>query len=209
MRFKHIIWDFDGTLFDTYPIMAQSLTIALEKIGINESQNDIMKNMKISMGYALKHYGKKYNLDSDFMKRYETIRYELEQDGIRPFEYIQDICKKVCENNGQNYIFTHRGVSTLVYLEKYNMKNYFTQVITSKDNFPRKPQPDAIKYLIEKYNIETEEAVMIGDRELDVMSGKNAGIYGCYLNEEKKIFDSADYNIYNIIQLYEILEIEK
>ena len=30
---RHFIWDFDGTLFDTYPLIIQKLCLALQKYG--------------------------------------------------------------------------------------------------------------------------------------------------------------------------------
>ena len=33
MRYRHIIWDFDGTLFDTYPVMARAFTETMNEAG--------------------------------------------------------------------------------------------------------------------------------------------------------------------------------
>ena len=56
--YKHIIWDFDGTLFDTYPVMGSIFKRMLEEEGIEESLDGILKYMKLSMSYALHHYKK-------------------------------------------------------------------------------------------------------------------------------------------------------
>ena len=32
MRYDDLIWDFDGTLFDTYPPMCRALRLAMEKM---------------------------------------------------------------------------------------------------------------------------------------------------------------------------------
>lgn len=46
--YKHIIWDFDGTLFDSYPVMVKAALTVLEEQGIYESYDKIMSLMKIS-----------------------------------------------------------------------------------------------------------------------------------------------------------------
>ena len=56
--YRHIIWDFDGTPFDTYPEMANVFKELLEREGISEPFDEIMKHMKISMSTAIKHYQK-------------------------------------------------------------------------------------------------------------------------------------------------------
>ena len=70
----------------------------------------------------------------------------------------------------------------------------------------RKPSPEAIEYLMEKYKIKPEEAIMIGDRELDILSGKNAGIHTCFFDDQGGICNLADYNIKDYHQLYEIID---
>ena len=42
MRYESIIWDFDGTLFDTYPGMCRNLKNAMNSIGIQASEEDLM-----------------------------------------------------------------------------------------------------------------------------------------------------------------------
>ena len=51
--FKHVIWDFDGTLFDTYPVMAKIFKELLEKEGIEEPLDEIKQHMQVSMSFAL------------------------------------------------------------------------------------------------------------------------------------------------------------
>ena len=47
------------------------------------------------------------------------------------------------------------------------------------------------------------ETVMIGDREIDVLSGKNAGTYGCLFTKEKKE-TAADFVIDDIKKILDI-----
>lgn len=61
---------------------------------------------------------------------------------------------------------------------------------------------------MDKYQIRPEEAIMIGDRELDILSGKNAGIDACFFDEEGLNCQTADYNIRNMMELYDIIKAE-
>jgi phosphoglycolate phosphatase-like HAD superfamily hydrolase len=45
----NILWDFDGTLFDTYPAYTNMLADVL-------GERDIYKQLKISYSHALQHY---------------------------------------------------------------------------------------------------------------------------------------------------------
>lgn len=48
-----LIWDFDGTLFDTYPLMAQSLRQALLDEGRDVPLERIRALMNVTLGHAL------------------------------------------------------------------------------------------------------------------------------------------------------------
>jgi phosphoglycolate phosphatase-like HAD superfamily hydrolase len=49
----NILWDFDGTLFDTYPAYTNMLA---DVLGESADKQDIYKQLKISYSHALQHY---------------------------------------------------------------------------------------------------------------------------------------------------------
>ena len=203
--YKHIIWDFDGTLFDTYPVMAGTFKETLEKDGIDEPLEEIMKHMKVSMTHAFNHYGEKYGIGKEFIEAYDSRRKEVEFDLSKPFEGIMELCKYIHETGRRNYLYTHRGESSMKMLEDFGMTGYFSDFITSEHGFERKPSPDAIQHLIRTHGIDQSEAIMIGDRDLDLESGKNAGISSCYFTDELVENPHADYVVTSVEELYKII----
>ena len=71
-------------------------------------------------------------------------------------------------------------------------------------NFASKPSPDAVNWICETYNLDKSETIMIGDREIDVLSGKNAGTYGCLFTKKDGVDSAADYIIKDIIEVLDI-----
>jgi phosphoglycolate phosphatase-like HAD superfamily hydrolase len=71
-------------------------------------------------------------------------------------------------------------------------------------NFPSKPAPDAVNYICDTYGLDRSETVMIGDREIDVLSGKNAGCFGCLFTKKEKPETAADFVVNNIAQVLDI-----
>ena len=205
MRYSHVIWDFDGTLFDTYPIMAKAAAKALEGKGITEPAAEIMALMKISIGHAFGFYGVKHNLDEEFFKGLNKLSKAMEAEEARLFDGAADVCRRVCEAGGFNYLFTHRGRSTPYFMEKFGLSQYFTQYVTSQDNFARKPSPEGILHLLKSHCISPEDAIMIGDREIDMLSAKNAGICGCFFDAGGIALKEVNYNISHLSELKDIL----
>ncbi len=203
--YKHIIWDFDGTLFDTYPVMAKIFKELLKREGIDEPLSEIVKQMRVSMSSALKYYENKYQIEKDFITKYQLQRKEMELELSKPFEGIVEICKHIHSTNRKNYLYTHRGESSIKLLEIYGLYGYFSDFITSQQGFERKPSPDAINYLINKYDMIHSETIMIGDWDLDLLAAKNAGISACYFTDENEKNDNSDYKINNFKQLCSIV----
>lgn len=206
--YKHIIWDFDGTLFDSYPTMAIAVKTVLEEEGIYESYDKIMSMMKISLthlyDYIVESY---YNSDILISKSIRHIK-ELEEDNMRPYPFVMDVCRRIYQSKRYNHLYTHRGQSAIEYLKKYGLYEYFSGLITKESNFRRKPDPEALNFLIKEYNINKSEALMIGDRDIDILAAKNAGIAGCYYKSYPLYAcEIADYTITDYCQLIDLLDI--
>ncbi|MGV3489506.1 MAG: HAD-IA family hydrolase [Tuberibacillus sp.] len=203
--YKHVIWDFDGTLFDTYPVMGKTFQDRLKEYGIDEPMDEILKHMKVSMTHTIHHYKEKYQIDSAFIEKYEKQRKELEFQLSKPYEVIKEICEYIATSKRHNYLYTHRGDSAIQLLKIHGLYDYFSDFITKRHGFERKPSPDAINYLVDKHRMVRNEAIMIGDREIDILSGKNAHIAACYFTDSDEKSETADYTIHSFQELYSIL----
>lgn len=202
--YRHIIWDFDGTLFDTYPVMAGVFRDMLEEIGFHEPQETILSNMKVSITYAMQVYSEKYHVTASFLQDVKKRSREAELKLCKPYHGIEEVCRTITSSGRYNYLYTHRGETALHFLKKYGLYDYFTDFITSQQGFPRKPNPEALHYLIGKYAMKREEALMIGDRALDMKAAVNAGIHTCFFKEKEAVVE-AEHTITSFDELLHII----
>ena len=79
-----------------------------------------------------------------------------------------------------------------------------TGFVDSSNGFPAKPAPNAVEFICREYGLDKSETVMIGDREIDVLSGKNAGVYGCLFTKKENPGTAADFVVDDIIKILEI-----
>jgi phosphoglycolate phosphatase-like HAD superfamily hydrolase len=206
--FKHILWDFDGTLFDTYPAMTIAFQKALLDEKIQEDKDTILKLMKISLGHAVDHYKKIFSISDNFIERYHFYEKTLDKRLLPPMPYAVEVCRGIKANRGDNFIFTHRGDYVFKLLGYYSMLDYFTEIVSLDYRFKRKPDPSGFNYIIEKYSLNKAQVLAVGDRELDILAGHNAGIKACFLDD--KILQkctSADYRINSLKDLQGIVDI--
>lgn len=168
------IWDFDGTLYDTYPIMMKALMRTFEDFDLQKDQVDVYKKIKEE---SIRQMIIDWQLPiPDFDQTYH--QYEAQQNkGSLPFVEAKDTLKKLQEKGGQHFILTHRTVeSTWRLLKRDGLDSLIVEIIGSDSNFPRKPDPAAINYFINNHQLDRSQTVMIGDRKLDIEAGNNADV---------------------------------
>ena len=81
-------------------------------------------------------------------------------------------------------MFTHRSGSVHDYLAGEDLTKYFTDVVSAGTTYARKPDPAGNNYLIGTHGLDRDRTLAVGDRELDVLAAKNAGIHACLVDPE-------------------------
>ncbi|MEA4874361.1 HAD-IA family hydrolase [Anaerorhabdus sp.] len=185
MKFKHFIWDFDGTLLNTYPAMVKAFYKTCVDNDIPADENTILEYMKISVQTVIDFYSKRFSFPPSFLDEFQKNREILEKQVVEPYVDTQIILEEIIDSGNFNYVVTHRGTSTLELLRKYDLEKYFREIVIKEKGFARKPNPQSINYLKEKYEMNNDETVMIGDRILDIEAGRNAMVHTCFYDEFK------------------------
>lgn len=195
MKYQNFIWDYDGTLVDTYPAMADAFRACLLREGIECQAEEILSFLRRSMGETRDYYQNKFGLKDAFFSQYEEMRTASEEKNAKPFDGVESVCRSIDGKGGRNFVFTHRGQSTIAFLEFFHLAHFFTDFVTSDLKFERKPSPEGIQHLISKYSLSPEETIMIGDREIDILAGKGAGVHTCLFSPGNAVAVGADYTI--------------
>ncbi len=183
MRFKHYIWDFDGTICDTYPhIIECFLTVAREE-GMRFDREQLARHFYDCFKRVKAWSG----MSDEAFDRFLFLHHRTEEDDIKPeivpFPEIEGILRAIADAGGEHYIYTNRNNTVRYYCDKFGLSKYFKDVITSEEDFPWKPAPDALLDLMKRHDLRPEDCVMIGDREIDGLAGVNAGMAGCLITD--------------------------
>jgi len=209
MDFKHVIWDFDGTLFNTYPHTAQAFLNTLRKeYMVNENVREIEAQMRITMQHAYDYYKDKFEIDDDFLRKYEDYRRLYENLNALPHHNAYMVSRFIFDQGSFNYLFTHRDKTVISMMQKHGFYEIFMDFVTTENNFGRKPCPDGLSFLIEKYNMDKSETLYIGDREIDLQCARAAGVKFCLFKENVNVTlesGKADFEVQNFSDLYYVL----
>lgn len=196
---KHMInqlfWDFDGTLFNTYPMMVAAFSHALREMDIDEVEidaRDIYVTMRQhDVGTAIRKAAAFYGIDEATLRTLNK-RYQVEAvTTAQPFSGVKDVLALAINQGGANYLLTHRDDQAKQLLTKFDLLDFFSDFVTSNQKFPRKPNPASINWLIDHNHVERKKAIMIGDRKLDVQAGNNANVASCLFDPDGIIVETG------------------
>lgn len=197
---KNYIWDFDGMLFDSYPHITACFVKAMSEFGVEADYSEAKALFEISYKTCFEHY----KCTDEMTEKFDSYENDYHLTPVVvPFKNTVCTLNKIAENGGRNYLYTHRDYTALYYLAKYNIINLFDGFVTSLNNFPPKPSPDALNYIAETFSLDKRECLMIGDREIDAGSGVNAGMYSCLCSQNAKN-TAADFVISDISEVLKI-----
>ena len=203
--YDYLIYDFDGTLSDTYPVFTAALLEQTKRHGIDTDYETAYKLLKQSTTVALKYYDFKVS-SIDARREFEEIYCMIARKEQQLFPETKDILDFAKDNNKKCYIYTHSDKWVYEFLERMQILNCFEFVLDRSYDFTAKPAPDALNFLCEKCGIDRSRAVMIGDRDIDIDVAHNAGISACLIDREDCYPDiQAEYRIKNLLELKDII----
>lgn len=169
MDYHDYIWDLGGTLLDNYELSTQAFLATLADFGVTAQHDEVYAQLKNSTAEAVAYF---MSGSSDFLQAYKRKEKVALSEPIL-FYGAREVLFKIQQSGSRNFLISHRDNHVLELLEKLNIREYFTEVVTSNNGFERKPSPESFLYLKEKYMI--SQALVIGDREIDKIAGESAG----------------------------------
>jgi HAD superfamily hydrolase (TIGR01509 family) len=171
------IWDMDGTLVDSYPAIVPAAVEALADFGVELRAEALHAEViRSSVGELLERIAARRRLDPLALKAAFNRLNDSRIDQIRPMPHCAEALAALREQGHLHFVYTHRGASCRTILEQTGLTPFFTEVVTALNGFPRKPAPDGIRYLLDKYALDPGRCFYVGDRSLDVEAAERAGV---------------------------------
>lgn len=174
---KTYIWDLDGTLLDSYDVISNAVLKTVNEIGYNDNLDNILKYIKRN---SVKKYfemvSSKMNIDINSLFKIYQKHGHQNDDKINLIKNAKETLIKLKNEGATHFVYTHRGDSSETILRRLGIYEFFKEIVTSKYGFMPKPSGEGVKYIINKYNLDTNETYYVGDRTLDVFCAKDANV---------------------------------
>lgn len=180
MKKSLVIFDMDGTILNTLEDLTDSTNYILNKYNkntrsIEEVRMFVGNGIRKLVERAFGEDTEKTIIDcalKDFLEYYE----EHSAIKTRPYDNIIEVLKKLKEQGFKIAVNTNKVEEAAIVL----CDNYFTGIFDyisgNREGLPPKPAPDGIYEILEKAKVTKEEAIFIGDSDVDLQTGFNAGL---------------------------------
>jgi len=181
---KAIIFDWDNTLVDTWPLIHQAINITLEKMGkkkfsLEQVQNEIHKSMR---DYFPQIFGNQWKQAGEI---YRLAYNSINIDQIKLLPNSLDLIKTNHDLGITQFLLSNKsGITLRKELKKLQIEKYFFSAIGAFDAKFDKPHPSSVDLALSLSDIDPNKDLIwfIGDTIADIECAINSNclpiIYG-------------------------------
>ncbi len=212
MKIKHVCFDLDGTLIDSYVTIFKTTIKTLEHLKIKEPLPETEFQKRI--GHHFLNIFDELNIPvkdiEEFIDIYKGYYFNFIDESVLYPGVIQ-VLKNLKTAGIKISLLTTKGQDQAdKIIDHFNLRNYFSFVMGRRKDIAIKPSPESLYFICNELRIEESETIMVGDSELDINCGKNAGAFNCavaygYRSKELLELEKPDFIIDDINVLPSIL----
>lgn len=174
------VFDLDGTVLDTLDDLADSVNFALETNGCRrrstrEVRSFVGNGVKNLIKRSLPEFSDDETVNrvlADFKARYAVHC----ADKTKPYDGITETLTGLRAAGIKTAVVSNKTDSVVQKLVKKYFNALFDYAAGEKEGVARKPAPDSVNAALNALGIKKENAVYVGDSEVDILTAKNAGL---------------------------------
>lgn len=182
MKKKTMIFDLDGTLLDTLEDLKNSVNYALKMTGnpirtLDEIRQFVGNGILLLMERAVP--GGRENPSFDKALAFFKEHYGVHcNDLTKPYEGIMDLIQVLKENGIKMAIVSNKADFAVKELSEIYFKGMIPVAIGEKESegIRKKPAPDTVLQALNELGSSIEDAVYVGDSEVDLETANNCGM---------------------------------
>lgn len=180
MRIKAVIWDLDGTLLNTLNDLAASTNAALAQNGLPTHSTQAVAGF---VGHGMRRLIASAVPDGEVNPAYESVYNAFLQhyaahsrDLTRPYEGILELLDALSAQGVRHAVASNKIDSAVQALSREYFGKRMQAAIGDDPARKRKPAPDSVHEAMRRLGVGADEAVYIGDSDVDILTARNAGI---------------------------------
>ena len=180
MKKTTVVFDLDGTLLDTLQDLANAVNYALEKQGmpkrtLEEVRQFVGNGVRLLMIRAVPD-GESNPLFEETFALFKDYYGEHCNDNTKPYAGVVELIETLKEKGYAVAIVSNKIDFAVKELNDLYFKGIVPVAIGEKEGIRRKPAPDTVYEALKELGKTKEEAVYVGDSDVDLETAKNSGM---------------------------------
>jgi HAD superfamily hydrolase (TIGR01509 family) len=175
-KVRAIIFDLDGTLADTFPLIVRAWNAAITPhTGKSYSDAEVIARFGIPDSQMIRR--ELAGAAGEQAVEVYHAAYENEHGIVKPFAGINEMLSELKRRTTPMGLMTGKDRrSALITLKALGWDRMFAAVITGDDVTRQKPQPDGPLEVARQLKIDPNHCAFVGDSPADIGGGKAAGM---------------------------------
>ncbi len=180
MKYQLAIFDLDGTILDTLEDLTDSTNHVLSSNGYpTHSIDEVRSYVGNGIYMLIKRAVPNATDEKEIQRLFEQfVSYYKDHCAIKTkaYEGINDLLFALKENNVKRAVVSNKGDFAVKILIDDYFPDLFEISVGEKQGVRKKPYADSVNEVLRLLGCKKEEAVYIGDSEVDIQTAKNAGL---------------------------------
>lgn len=173
---KTFLFDLDGTLIDSLPLIRETFQKVFQKMDIPWENGKVME----TVGMPLVKVAEQYAGDKagHFFDLYLKLQSEKHDEYTKLFPGAFEILESISRNKGNKIgvVTSKRRETARRATELTKIKSFIHVMIAYEDVISHKPDPEPVLKAMKLLNGVPEDTLYIGDSWYDVIAGNKAGV---------------------------------
>ncbi len=178
MRFPVVLFDLDGTLIDSGPMIVASMQHATRSVLGREIPEEVLSAAIGGPGLVAQMHALAPDRVDDLVAAYREYNEPL-HDELEAFWEVVEVLPRLRAQGRRLGLVTakRRATVRLAFDRLPELESNFDVVVTGDDTERHKPAPDPILAAVEQIGASPGEAMYVGDSPFDIRAAKAAGVY--------------------------------
>ena len=184
---KLLIFDLDGTLIDSRLDLIHSVNAMLRHLGRTDLPGDVIASYVGDGAPTLIRRALGDPRDESVIKagleHFLTYYRAHKLDHTHVYDGVKDMLTVLHNSNGvrrQMAVLSNKPViPSRAIVEALGLAGFFTHVYGGNSFSTKKPDPKGAQTILKETRTRPEETLMVGDSSVDVITGRNAGLWTC------------------------------
>ena len=171
---KHWVFDLDGTLVDSFGHFFETM----EQIFAAHGARFTPELRRAALTEPLDQFFRDHLGEPAFKSAIEALQTRSNEDArsIRPFARLESLMRELSARGSRVAVWTNRDlVSASLILKHSGLAELTEACISGTCVDRRKPDPEGLLRLVDRFGCRPDEVTMVGDHEHDVTAAKSVG----------------------------------